>query len=81
LRRTFLVASLAIQFGTEASLPPFFRDHPGPYLPRRTVPDMLAVPAIEIGHPVVFLVLVKRNDFALHASPPRKDKPGSYFGN
>jgi hypothetical protein len=42
---------------------------------------MLAVPAIEIGHPVVFLVLVKRNDFALHASPPRKDKPGSYFGN
>lgn len=39
------------------------------------VPDMLAVAAIEISHPVVFFVLMEGDDFAFHESLPKEREP------
>lgn len=39
-----------------------FRDHPWPDLPRRIVSDVLGVPAVEIGDPVILIVLMEAND-------------------
>src|SRR6476659_8756786 len=35
------------------------RQHPRPHLPGRSVPHMLAVSALELGHPMPLRVLVK----------------------
>jgi hypothetical protein len=66
LRGAFLVALLAFQRRTEAALTALRRGHPRPCHPGRVVPHMLAMPAIELGHPLAFLVLMEADDRALH---------------
>jgi len=41
---------------------PSLRDDPRPHLPRRIVPDVLCVAALQIGDPVTDVVLVISND-------------------
>lgn len=41
-------------------------DHPGSHLPRRIMPDVLGVTALQLRHPMLFRVLVKSGDVAVH---------------
>ena len=41
--------------------------HPRPPLPGRIVADVLIVTALEFGHPVVLLILMKSGDATFHA--------------
>jgi len=43
----------------------FGRDDPRPALPRRVVPDVLAVAALELSDPMTFRILMKPDDPAL----------------
>jgi hypothetical protein len=48
----------------------FRRLHPGPDLPRRLVPHVLRMAALELGYQVPFGVFVKADDPPSHTSPP-----------
>ena len=48
----------------DVALAAFFGDDPGPGGPRRIVPDVLRMAAIQIGHPVQFFVLMEGCDTA-----------------
>ena len=56
-------AFLAEQLDSQKSGPALGRQHPRTHLPRRIVPHVLPVPALEIGDPVPFLVGMKPDDF------------------
>ncbi len=45
----------------------FFGEDPGPDCPRRVVPHVAGVAALEVGYPVAAFVLVKTNDAPFHA--------------
>src|SRR5438309_1269838 len=62
-----LVAFPAVQFHAEAAAAALRSDDPWPLRPRRIVPNVLAVAAFEVGHPITGLVLMEANDLALHA--------------
>jgi hypothetical protein len=49
-------------------LPRRFGQDPGPQLPRRVMPDMLGMAAIEISNPVSFVVLMETDNRPYH--PP-----------
>lgn len=51
---------------TEESAPAFFGQHPWPERPRRIVPDMTAVSALQVGHPIAVFILMKTDDDAFH---------------
>ena len=59
-------ALLAVELGPDAALTALGGDHPRPVDPRRPMAHMLCVAALEIGHPIVPLVLVKSYDPSLH---------------
>jgi len=40
--------------------------HPRPDLPRRIMPDVLGVPAFQVGHPVSVRILVESDDASGH---------------
>ena len=61
-----LVATLAVEQGSEKALASRFGDHPRPELPRWNVANVLRVTASEVRDPVSFLVLVVPNDWLLH---------------
>ena len=44
----------------------FFGQHPWPERPRRIVPHMTAVSAIQLGHPIAVFILMKTDDDAFH---------------
>jgi hypothetical protein len=44
-------------------------DHPGAFDPRRIVPNVLVMTALEFGNPVFLLVRMKSRDLSLHALP------------
>src|SRR5215470_5059229 len=67
-RRPFVVAFLAFQDHTEAALASLRCRDPRTCHPRRIVPHMLAVPAIEVSHPMTFLILMEADDLTFHAS-------------
>ena len=45
------------------------RQYPGTDLPGRRVPNVLRMPTLELGHPVLLLVLMKTNDASLGYHP------------
>jgi len=45
------------------------RHHPGAIGPRRVVPHVLWVAALEVGDPVAVLILMKAHDSPIHRSP------------
>ena len=49
---------------------PFFRDHPRPILPWRSMTNVLRVAALQIGNPVVILIFVEANDGTCHVVGP-----------
>jgi hypothetical protein len=67
-----LRATHAAEYGAEERAAPLGRRHPRPHLPRRVVPHVLRVAALELGHPMLFLVAMETHD------PARW--PGSRFG-
>ena len=58
------VAEDTLQLRAEMRCSALGRRDPHADLPRRIVPDMLRVPALELGHPVALLVLVVTDDRA-----------------
>jgi hypothetical protein len=52
----------AHQLSPDEALSSCFGGDPWPDLPRRIVADVLGVTAVEVGDPVLFLVLMKTND-------------------
>ena len=49
----------------------FGGNDPRAALPRRVIPDVLVVPALQFGDPVSFLVLVEARDLTFHRNSPR----------
>jgi hypothetical protein len=39
--------------------PPLLAGYPSPFRPRRMVPHMLLMSSLQLGHPVLFLILVE----------------------
>lgn len=64
--REFGAALLAVQFRADAPAPAFRGDHPRPVDPRRPVPHVLRMAALEIGNPIVSFVLMKADDASFH---------------
>lgn len=52
----------ALQHGAEHPTASFFRDDPRPVLPGWIVSHMLRVPALEVRHPMIFIIEVKADD-------------------
>ena len=67
--RGTLVAFRAIQFRAERVGTSLGSYHPGAIDPRRIVPNVLVVTALELGNPVPVFVSVKSRDLSLHALP------------
>src|SRR5690242_9456815 len=68
LTRFRLIAAHAVELDPDPRRPAFRRGHPRAYLPRRIVPHVLRVPALELGHPVTVLVLMITDDRAAQLS-------------
>jgi hypothetical protein len=49
---------VAFERRPNAALAPVSRGHPKPLDPRRVVPDMLTMTALEVDHPVSLFILV-----------------------
>ena len=62
------MAEYTIQLRAEVRVAPVRRGDPDPDLPRWIVPDMLGMPALELGHPVAVLVLMVSDDRATQSS-------------
>jgi hypothetical protein len=62
------IALAAVEHLANPALAPFGRRHPGSIDPRRMVPDVLAMSAGEIGHPISLFVLVQGDNGAIHAA-------------
>jgi hypothetical protein len=60
------ITKRAIEESIEPAGPSFCRRDPGPDLPRRVVPSVLGMPALEVRYPVTFVVLVKPRDAPFH---------------
>jgi len=54
---------LAIKFTAEMFGAPFWCDDPRPVFPRRPVPYMLPVSALQIGYPIAVLIQMKTDNF------------------
>lgn len=61
-----LFTSPALQLATQVALPTLRRCHPRPDLPGRVVAHVLGVPALELGDPVLLLILNVAHDTSLH---------------
>ena len=57
----------AVQQRTQLARTTGFRFDPGAIVPGRIVPDMLSMPTLQLGDPVIQLVLVKTCYLLLHA--------------
>jgi hypothetical protein len=60
------IAGLTVQPPADVPLTPLLADDPGTVDPRRTMPDMLVMSAIQFSHPVPLLITVKSENFPLH---------------
>jgi hypothetical protein len=58
------VAEHTLELRAQMRRAPFRCRDPHPDLPRRIVPDMLRMPALELGHPVAFLIPAVTDDRA-----------------
>ena len=54
------------EVGPDPGPPPLDRHHPRPDLPRRIVSHVLLVTALELGHPVIRIILMEAGDAAVH---------------
>jgi hypothetical protein len=68
-------ASDALKFRADVGRAPFECHHPRTQLPRRIVPHVLAVPALQIRNPVPFIVLVESDDAARDAASIKRQTP------
>jgi hypothetical protein len=62
------VAKTTEQGGPQVLVATPDRQHPGADLPRRVVPDVLRVAALEIRDPVILFILMKADNPSIHAS-------------
>src|SRR6478736_806455 len=62
------IAANALELRSEQLLTAARCDDPWPHLPRRIVPNVLRMPARELGDPVPFVVLMESDDWTLHIS-------------
>src|SRR3954471_708920 len=69
VRRPSTVALDAVQPHPESARPAFRGGDPRPLLPRRVVADVLVVPALQLGNPMSFHVLVEPRDPTPHRHP------------
>jgi hypothetical protein len=51
---------------TERLAAAFGADDPGTIGPRRVVPNVLVVPALELSNPMLLVILVEANDPSVH---------------
>jgi hypothetical protein len=65
----FRIALAAIESLPNPVLAPFGRRHPSPLDPRRVMPDMLGMAALQVGHPVSLFVLVQGHDGTPQIAP------------
>jgi hypothetical protein len=65
-------AAGAIEAASDHRRAAFRRQHPGAFLPRRLMPDVLSVAALQVRDPVAFCVLMEADDRPPHASPPAR---------
>ncbi len=68
-RRGRALAVHTIQLNAQILASRLFSEHPGPHLPGRIVPHVLAVPAFQIRDPVLCLVLMERHNPTSHWRP------------
>lgn len=66
VNRFIPVTFLAVQLVAQHRIPACFGFHPGPTDQWRVVPDVLIMPAIQLGNPVVEFVLVITDYGLLH---------------
>lgn len=66
IRRVAGFAFLALEFGADMALAPFGRRGPKTAGPRRIVTDVLVVAAVELGDPVLCLILMESYDCRHH---------------
>jgi hypothetical protein len=59
-------AFLTIEFCADTTTPSFGRDHPRPVDPGWAMADVLRMPALEIGHPIISFILVEAYDPSFH---------------
>lgn len=64
-----LVAVRTLEKGAEEAVPSVLGQNPRADLPRRVVPNVLRVPARQLGDPVPFVVQVISDDRLLQCSP------------
>ncbi len=64
--RVFRVAFFAVKLDAQFFSPAFCGQNPFARNQRRFVPDVLVMPAVEFGAPIVFVIFVKTDDFSLH---------------
>ena len=74
---TLFVAAAALELEPQEPGASFRRGDPRPYLPWRIVPHVLAVPTLEIRHPVTHLVEMKSDDRPLHVRRRCRASPSS----
>jgi hypothetical protein len=60
--RWIFVAALALKLTSNVTRTSFRSGHPQAIRPRRVVTNVLCVAALQVGHPVVLLILVKSDD-------------------
>ena len=65
-RRFAAITSNTLQLDADEARASLFGRHPFSDLPRRIVPDVLVVAALQLGHPVAFFVVMIAGDPALH---------------
>lgn len=56
---------------TYESAAALFGQYPWPECPRRLVPDVTAVAAVQVGNPITVFILMKTNDGSFHSVPLR----------
>jgi hypothetical protein len=71
LASSFRIALAAVESLPNPALAPFGRRHPSPLDPRRVMPDVLAMAALQVGHPVSLCILVQGNDGTLQIATSR----------
>jgi len=62
-----LFAFHAVEFMADELIAALFAYDPRPENPRRIVPDMSSVPAIQISHPITLLVLMEPGNLLFHS--------------
>jgi hypothetical protein len=78
LRQVRVLALLAIEQLADMLASSLFGSQPWAHLPRRVMPDVLGVAALQIGNPVGSFVLVESCDASLHSGQPLPEQCSTF---